>query len=262
MVEHALGWGYCAETGQVLQGGKEVAVLEQLGEGDVVGVLLDCEQRKLGFFKNGRAIGEVPCDYPDGAVLRPAMSLYDSDDVLAVGPVELRGESLRGYDPQRCSVGIALSKGGHMARKTSKVRWRTVACRGRLSAGDPVQEFIISQSRRGYIHLGVCEENANLDDYVGHSTRSWSYLCSDGNLYTNSRKVGQLECTAAVGDCIGMRYDQETNSVLYYHNGKCMGAAFEGKLKDVQDLSWCVSLWDEHDEVFVCGRADESLHTP
>lgn len=72
----ALSWGWDGYNAQRVSGGKTESYGErQWKVGDVIGVLLDLDQRKVSYFRNGVACGVAFTEMPKDVFLYPACSL-------------------------------------------------------------------------------------------------------------------------------------------------------------------------------------------
>jgi hypothetical protein len=71
---------------------------------------------------------------------------------------------------------------------------------------------------------GVSLNSASLTQYLGQNASGWAYF-SDGNKYTNN-SGSSYGATFTTGDVIGVAFDADAGTLVFYKNGTSQGTAF------------------------------------
>ncbi|KAI8855211.1 hypothetical protein BC829DRAFT_428813 [Chytridium lagenaria] len=87
---------------------------------------------------------------------------------------------------------------------------------------------VVSKGRSGWLGIGICEGNVNLNRLPGWDKKSWGYHGDDGCSFTASGHGKKYGPTYTTGDVIGCRMNFTTMSVAFTKNGMELGNAFEG----------------------------------
>lgn len=83
---------------------------------------------------------------------------------------------------------------------------------------------IVSTSSR-YIDIGVVEEGANLESWIGGDDKGWSWQ-GDGNLWQNRNSTSYTQF--GQGDIVGVHLDMDSGELSFSCNRETRGLAFSG----------------------------------
>jgi hypothetical protein len=74
--------------------------------------------------------------------------------------------------------------------------------------------------------IGVANDSAALDQFLGQNVNGWSYY-NDGNKYTNNTATA-YGASFVANDVIGVALDMSAGTVVFYKNNTSQGTAFTG----------------------------------
>ncbi|XP_055343672.1 ran-binding protein 9-like isoform X2 [Paramacrobiotus metropolitanus] len=86
---------------------------------------------------------------------------------------------------------------------------------------------VISKGKEGYIGVGLCLEDVNLNRLPGWDKGSFGYHGDDGHSFWSSGTGRSYGPTFTTNDVIGCGVDLVNNSCFYTKNGLMLGVAFE-----------------------------------
>ncbi|CDH60069.1 ran-binding protein 10-like [Lichtheimia corymbifera JMRC:FSU:9682] len=108
---------------------------------------------------------------------------------------------------------------------------------------------IISKGEHGYIGIGFCHRENNLDILPGWEDNSWGYHGDDGNSFHDGdpTRYGPLFTT---GDVVGCGVDIAQGKAFFTKNGVYLGIAFDN-IDTSRDLFPCFGLNTEGERITV-----------
>lgn len=86
---------------------------------------------------------------------------------------------------------------------------------------------IINTGKEGFIGIGLCSQNVDLDRLPGWETESLGYHADDGHAFCNSGTGISYGPTFSKGDVIGVCYNRIHRSVFFVKNGVPLSAIFK-----------------------------------
>ncbi|BDA41395.1 Ran-binding protein 9 [Coccomyxa sp. Obi] len=106
---------------------------------------------------------------------------------------------------------------------------------------------IVSKGRDGYIGVGFCTADVNMDRLPGWEPQSYGYHGDDGNAFRSDGKGKRYGPTFGTGDVIGALLNRAEHTISYFKNGIDLGTAFT----DVSEekLYPCVGMQTHEEEV-------------
>jgi hypothetical protein len=75
--------------------------------------------------------------------------------------------------------------------------------------------------------VGLSKSGVNLSSYLGADANGWSYYSLSGNKTTNGSSVS-YGATYVSGDIIGIAFDADNGTLVFYKNGVSQGTAYTG----------------------------------
>ena len=101
-----------------------------------------------------------------------------------------------------------------------------VSCRStfQMPSGKWYWEFTVTNSGT-YVGAGIGTNSATTASYVGDSSVSYGYLSHTGNKY-NSGAATSYGATFTTNDVIGISFDADAGTLVFYKNGVSQGTAF------------------------------------
>ncbi|KAJ3354952.1 Ran-binding protein 10 [Entophlyctis luteolus] len=88
---------------------------------------------------------------------------------------------------------------------------------------------IVSKGRDGWMGIGLCGRDANMDRLPGWDSRSYGYHGADGYIFEGSSKGKAYGPTYTTGDYIGCIVNLLNNTVSFTKNGLHLGVAFQSQ---------------------------------
>ncbi|KAK9909014.1 hypothetical protein WJX75_006058 [Coccomyxa subellipsoidea] len=106
---------------------------------------------------------------------------------------------------------------------------------------------IVSKGRDGYIGVGFCTADVNMDRLPGWEPQSYGYHGDDGNAFRSDGKGRRYGPTFGTGDVIGSLLNRAEQTIAYFKNGIDLGTAFIGVAEE--KLYPCVGMQTHEEEV-------------
>ncbi|EIE25153.1 SPRY-domain-containing protein [Coccomyxa subellipsoidea C-169] len=106
---------------------------------------------------------------------------------------------------------------------------------------------IISKGRDGYIGVGFCTADVNMDRLPGWEPQSYGYHGDDGNAFRSDGKGRRYGPTFGTGDVVGALLNRAEQTIAYFKNGIDLGTAFLGVAEE--KLYPCVGMQTHEEEV-------------
>ncbi|CAK0783650.1 hypothetical protein CVIRNUC_006849 [Coccomyxa viridis] len=106
---------------------------------------------------------------------------------------------------------------------------------------------VVSKGREGYIGLGFCTADVNMDRLPGWEPQSYGYHGDDGNAFRSDGKGRKYGPQFETGDFVGACLNRADKTISYYKNGIDLGVAFH----NVQEerLYPCIGMQTHDEEV-------------
>ncbi|KAI7879068.1 SPla/RYanodine receptor [Lichtheimia hyalospora FSU 10163] len=107
--------------------------------------------------------------------------------------------------------------------------------------------------QQGSIVVGVCSDQADLEQLPGWGTDTWGYHGDDGRAFDGNSGNGlglPFASTYTAMDVIGCGIDMQHRDIFYTKNGHFIGKAFQG-IRSGIDLHPCIGLNSPGESVIV-----------
>jgi len=75
--------------------------------------------------------------------------------------------------------------------------------------------------------IGICKDGVNLNSFVGQNAFGWAYYGWNGKTYNNATQA-TYGSTYGVNDVIGIAFDADAGTLVFYKNNVSQGTAFSG----------------------------------
>ncbi len=170
------------------------------------------------------------------------------------------------FSPSKTSTHLTLSN-GNLTITNTPGGWYS----GRVDESPPVEllywEFHIDTTHTYYM-VGVAEGDANMDSYLGSSTKSMALLGAGATLYRNGGAVGTLPSShnfGTAGDVVGVAWDSAAGKVWFSVNGTWSGDPIAGTgaafASVPSGIYAAVSMYDSGSQMTALFNADEWSYT-
>ena len=121
-------------------------------------------------------------------------------------------------------VYITLADGN--LKVSTATDWSAVRSTFGISSGKWYWEAYPTSSTSGNFLFGISKSNANQDTGLGFDANGWAYY-KDGQKYNGGGGIA-YGASYAVGDVIGVAFDANAGTLIFYKNGTSQGTAFTG----------------------------------
>ena len=137
------------------------------------------------------------------------------------------GGSVRGnyctMNPLDKNTGVTLSNGNLDA--TSSGGWYNSRSTFGMTAGKWYWEITITSGL--YLFNGITTSSATLGNFIGSDAYGWGYYSNSGVKY-NSGTSSAYGASYTTNDVIGISFDADAGTLVFYKNGTSQGTAFTG----------------------------------
>jgi hypothetical protein len=127
------------------------------------------------------------------------------------------------------STYLTLSEGNLKTLATSSSYWATAHGSFGISSGKWYWEVYLSTSSVGWNRIGIQSSSENVagnqNVLIGNTVDSWCYKVGTGESMNNSTTY-TYGAAAAQGDVIGVAFDMDAGTLVFYKNGVSQGTAF------------------------------------
>jgi hypothetical protein len=123
--------------------------------------------------------------------------------------------------------GLTISNGNLQFDKTAS-GWISARSTMGLSSGKWYWEITATaNSGTFYCMAGIALNSATLSDYFAASATGWAYSAHDGGKYNNASYTA-YGSTWTTGDVIGIAFDADAGTLVFYKNNTSQGTAYSG----------------------------------
>ena len=113
---------------------------------------------------------------------------------------------------------------GNLFGSTSTTAWAMIRSTFAMSSGKWYWEFTVATTQ---IIIGLAKSNASLANYVGSDANGWGWYGATGNKVNGGTQVTYVGVWAA-NDVIGVSFDADVGTLVFYKNGTSQGTAYTG----------------------------------
>jgi hypothetical protein len=113
---------------------------------------------------------------------------------------------------------------GNLYGSTSTTAWAMIRSTFAISSGKWYWEFTVATTQ---IIIGLAKSNASLANYVGADANGWGWYGATGNKVNGGTQVTYVGVWAA-NDVIGVSFDADVGTLVFYKNGVSQGTAYTG----------------------------------
>jgi hypothetical protein len=113
---------------------------------------------------------------------------------------------------------------GNLFGSTSTTAWAMIRSTFAISSGKWYWEFTVATTQ---IIIGLAKSNAALANYVGADANGWGWYGATGNKVNGGTQVTYVGVWAA-NDVIGVSFDADVGTLVFYKNGTSQGTAYTG----------------------------------
>ena len=113
---------------------------------------------------------------------------------------------------------------GNLFGSTSTTAWAMIRSTFAISSGKWYWEFTVATTQ---IIIGLAKSNASLANYVGADANGWGWYGATGNKVNGGTQVTYVGVWAA-NDVIGVSFDADVGTLVFYKNGTSQGTAYTG----------------------------------
>ncbi|GAB9472899.1 unnamed protein product [Globisporangium polare] len=150
------------------------------------------------------------------------------------------------FDRKRCRSNLlTISDDGGSVTYSGNEVWKTVFATESFSTGVVSWQVQIEKSGSSYLFVGVGNQRASSDSFLGADDHSWGYI-GDKALYYQRNRVKAYGESFSEGDCIGVTLDCEKGTLSFTKNGVDLGIAFDNV---VGEVSPAVAFYSRHQRV-------------
>jgi hypothetical protein len=127
-------------------------------------------------------------------------------------------------NPLQKGSGVTLSNGNLDESIPAGPAYTVLATIG-MSSGKWYSEF--TKTGGSYAMIGIAKSPASLSSYLGQDSNGWGYYSADGQKYTGG-SASAYGATFTNGDVIGVAFDSDAGTLVFYKNGSSQGTAYTG----------------------------------
>lgn len=150
------------------------------------------------------------------------------------------------FDRKRCRSNLlTISDDGGSVTYSGNEVWKTVFATESFSTGVVSWQVRIEKSGSSYLFVGVGNQRASSDSFLGADDHSWGYI-GDKALYYQRNRVKAYGDNFGEGDCIGVTLDCERGTLSFTKNGIDLDVAFDNI---VGEVSPAVAFYSRHQRV-------------
>ena len=137
------------------------------------------------------------------------------------------GDTVRGnyctLNPLDTDSNITLSDGNLKA--TGGGNWYSSRATFGMSSGKWYWEAAANTTND--FMVGITKSDAALSSYLGAAASGWAYFLNGGTKWNNGSS-SSYGATCAVNDVVGIAFDADNGTLVFYKNGVSQGTAFTG----------------------------------
>lgn len=162
-------------------------------------------------------------------------SLVDSptsygSDSGAGGEVRGNYSTMNPLDNYNTNAAVAFTfANGNLDVSRSNQSWASSRSTMAMSSGKWYAEMTVTASTAGTLNamFGIAKQDFTINDYFGGQAGGYGYNAANGQKYNGGSGVS-YGATFTTNDVIGVAYDADAGSLVFYKNGTSQGTAYTG----------------------------------
>jgi len=145
---------------------------------------------------------------------------------------EVRGNysTMNPLDNYNTSAAVAFTfANGNLDVSRSNQSWASSRSTMAMSSGKWYAEMTVTASTAGTLNamFGIAKQDFTINDYFGGQSGGYGYNAANGQKYNGGSAVS-YGATFTTNDVIGVAYDADAGSLVFYKNGTSQGTAYTG----------------------------------
>lgn len=190
-------------------------------------VLLTCQDST--FIDNSASAHTITANNGAATTTVSPFEPVDGSDAMLDSPTNYgSGDTVRGnyctLNPLDKASNITLSN-GNLDFSSSGNTWHIARSTFAVSSGKWYWEAGLTSG--GEMLLGLSRSGADFDTYLGGNADGWGYNANGGDKYHNA-SFSTYGASYAVNDVIGIAFDADNGTLVFYKNGVSQGTAYTG----------------------------------
>ena len=190
-------------------------------------VLLTCQDST--FIDNSASAHTITANGNAATTTVSPFEPVDGSDAMLDSPTNYgSGDLVRGnyctVNPLDKASNITLSN-GNLDFSSSGNTWHIARSTFAMSSGKWYWEVTMTGATN--LLLGISTSAADFDTYLGGNANGWGYNAVGGDKYHNA-SFSTYGASYAVNDVIGIAFDADSGTLVFYKNGVSQGTAYTG----------------------------------
>jgi hypothetical protein len=145
---------------------------------------------------------------------------------------EVRGNysTMNPLDNYNTNAAVAFTfANGNLDVSRSNQSWASSRSTMAMSSGKWYAEMTVTASTAGTLNamFGIAKQDFTINDYFGGQAGGYGYNAANGQKYNGGSGVS-YGATFTTNDVIGVAYDADAGSLVFYKNGTSQGTAYTG----------------------------------